>query len=462
MGRRPPGSELRRTGPPIRRPLLAARGGLPAVSAVLAGAGLPAGLAGAGQDTFIAPQSELFTNVTVIDGRGGPPRPSSSVLVWGGRIRDVGARGSVAAPEGTIVVDLSGSYLIPGFIDAHASPQTTRELRALLAAGITGVRDGATSLAAFEARGRGGFGEDPVPALYVGGPVLETGDAARGARLESETSAVAEVARQAADGAGFVSVASSVPPSWLVGIARAARRAEVPLWADRRDGGWLLALRAGSAVASPLVSGDSELLPESERGSFEALAAAGQVPGRIAWLERLEPQGPDVDRAVTALLSNDSALLPLLASVAPLDCPAETAACTPLSDDERAALQAAWPGAEALVRTFHGHGIRLLVGSDAPRTTPLGEGFHREMELLVEAGIPPLEVLGMATRNGAIALGQLHERGTIEIGKRADFLVLEANPVADIRNARRISLVVIDGRAWTPGPDGDWRRVRFN
>ena len=84
------------------------------------------------------------------------------------------------------------------------------------------------------------------------------------------------------------------------------------------------------------------------------------------------------------------------------------------------------------------------------------------MQLLVEAGIPPLEVLGMATRNGAIELGQLHERGTIEIGKRADFLVLEANPVADIRNARRISLVVIDGRAWAVGPDGAWRRVRFN
>ncbi|MXW66211.1 MAG: amidohydrolase family protein [Gemmatimonadales bacterium] len=448
--------ELRPAGNPGSRPLVA-------VSAILAGAVVPGGLAGAGQDTFIAPQSELFTNVTVIDGRGGPPRPSSSVLVWGGRIQDIGARGSVAAPQGTVVVDLSGSYLIPGFIDAHASPQTTEELRALLAAGITGVRDGATSLAAFEERGRGGFGDDPVPAVYVGGPVLDAGSASSGAALESEAAAVAEVARQAADGAGFVSVASGVPPSWLVGIARAARRAEVPLWADRRDGGWLLALRAGSDVAGPLVSGDVELLPESERGPFEALAEAGQVPAQIAWLERLEPQGPDVDRAVNALLSNDSALLPMLASAsASLDCPAAAATCAPLSNDERRALEAVWPKAQALVRTFHGHGVRLLVGSDAPRTTAWGEGFHGEMQLLVEAGIPPLEVLGMATRNGAIELGQLHERGTIEIGKRADFLVLEANPAADIRNARRISFVVIDGDAWTFDREGNWRRVRFN
>ncbi len=450
------GSELPRAGSPRRPPLLA-------VCAILTGALDPAGVVGAGQDAFITPQSELFTNVTVIDGRGGPPRPSSAVLVWGGRIRDIGAQGSVAAPEGTVVVDLSGSYLIPGFIDAHASPQTTEELRALLAAGITGVRDGATSPAAFEQRGRGGFGEDPVPAVYVGGPILDAGSAPRGVALESETAAVAEVERQAADGAGFVSVASGVPPSWLVGIARAARRAEVPLWADRRDGGWLLALRAGSTVASPLISGDSELLPESARASLEALAEAGQVPIQIAWLERLEPQGPDVDRAVTALLSNDSALLPLLASAsASRDCPADAATCAPLSNDERSALQAIWPKAEALVQTFHGHGVRLLVGSDAPRTTPWGEGFHSEMRLLVEAGIPPLEVLGMATRNGAIALGQLHERGTIEIGKRADFLVLEANPAADIRNARRISFVVIDGDAWAFDREGHWRRVRFN
>jgi len=456
MDHRRTGSDLRRSRTPGRRRLLA-------VSAILAGAVLPGGLAGAGQDTFITPQSELFTNVTVIDGRGGPPRPSSAVLVWGGRIRDIGAQGFVAAPQGTVVVDLSGSYLMPGFIDAHASPQTTEELRALLAAGITGVRDGATSLAVFEERGRGGFGDDPVPAVYVGGPVLDAGSATPGVALESEAAALAEVARQAADGAGFVSVASGVPPSWLVGIARAARRAEVPLWADRRAGGWLLALRAGSAVAGPLVSSDAELLPDSERGAFEALLEAGQVPAQIPWLERLEPQGPDVDRAVTALLSNDSALLPMLASAfASLDCPAAAITCAPLSNDERRALEAVWPKAEALVRTFHGQGVRLLVGSDAPRTTPWGEGFHREMQLLAEAGIPPLEILGMATRNGAIELGQLHERGTIEIGKRADFLVLEANPAADIRNARRISFVVIDGDAWTFDQEGNWRRVRFN
>ena len=424
---------------------------------------LPAEAAGVVQELFPGLRSELFVNVTVIDGRGGPPRPSSAVLVTGGRIRGVGTQGSMVVPEGSMVVDLSGSYLLPGFIDVQVSPRTTEDLHALVSFGITGVRDGAVPLDLFQARGRGGFGEDPAPSVHIGGPVLDAGDEVSGVRLQSEAAAIQEVERQARDGADFISVSPNVPAAWLVGITRAARRVDLPVWADRRGDGWLLALRAGAAVASPLVSGDPELLPENQRVGFEALAARGDARTDAAWLERLESHGPEVDRAVTAILSNDATLAPLLASAAaPLDCTPDTAACASVSEAERARLRAAWPRAQALVRTLHGHGVRMLVGSDAPRTTDWGSGFHREMQLLVEAGIPELEVIGMATRNAAIALGQLHQRGTIELGKRADFLVLEANPLADIRNASRISLVVIGGRAWSLGSDGRWERVRFN
>ena len=434
-----------------------------AAATLIGGAVWPGEAEGVTQDPFPGIRAELFVNATVIDGRGGAPRPSSSVLVWGGRIQGVGTEGSLRVPEGTVVVDLSGSYLIPGFIDVHASPRTAADLSALLAHGITGVRDGALPLDVFEARGRGAFGEDPSPAVYLGGPMLDAGSAARGVALESEAAAITEIERQAGGGAEFISISPNVPAEWLVGIMRGARRAEVPVWADRRGAGWLLALRAGAAVASPLVSGDPELLPEAERDAFETLAAEGGTQATTAWLERLESDGAEVDRAVTALLSNDATLAPLLASTAaPLDCTPEAAACPPATEAERARLRAAWPKAQTLVHTLHDHGVRMLVGSDAPRTTEWGRGFHREMRLLAGAGIPEIDVLGMATRNAAIALGVLHERGTIELGKRADFLVLEANPLADIRNAGRISLVVLGGRAWSLGPDGVWERVRFN
>jgi imidazolonepropionase-like amidohydrolase len=79
-----------------------------------------------------------------------------------------------------------------------------------------------------------------------------------------------------------------------------------------------------------------------------------------------------------------------------------------------------------------------------------GASLHRELELLVSAGIPSLEVLRMATRNGARSLGIESEVGTIAVGKMADLVVLTADPVADIRNTRRIAWVMQGGNLARP------------
>ncbi len=424
--------------------------------------GLTVGPVSAQDRQFLTTQSELFINVTVIDGRGGAPRLRSAVLVWGGRIQGVGSRGQMTIPQGTTVVDLDGAFMVPGFIDAHASPRTPDDLRAMLAAGITGVREGAMSREVFEERGRGSFADEPSPLVYIGGPLLDGAGAVIGVPLDSEEAAIEEVGNQINGDAAFVSLSPSVPADWIVAIARAARRQDTPLWIDRSDG-WLLSLRAGADVASRLISGDPDMLPEGERDAYQAAVASGAVRTYAPWLERIDPEGPEVERAVSALLSRDATVVPLLASAeAPFGCATRDAECEAVSEAERAALRSAWPKAAALVRALHREGVRLLVGSDAPATTAWGAGFHREMQLLVDAGIPALEVLSMATRNAAIALGQLHERGTLEPGKRADFLILDGDPVADIRNARRISLLAIGGRPWRLDRDGRWERVRFD
>ncbi len=402
---------------------------------------------------FFIGTSHLLTNVTVIDGRGGPPRPESAVLIWGGKVQAVGSRGQIVVPQGTTVVDLGGSFIVPGFVDAHASPRTLEDVRAMLAGGVTAVRESALPVAVYEERGRSVPYADPAPKIFAGAPAL-------GVELGSEEAAVAEVERQLSDGAPFITLAASLPAEWLVAVIRSARRGGAPVWADRGDTGWLLALRAGAAVVSRLISGDPELLPEAERAGYSALAPG---PTRAPWLERLAPRGTEVDRAVSAILAGDAPLVPLLAAVeAPLGCVTGNERCaTRPSAEDLEALRASWPAAEALVLAMRAEGIRMLVGSDAPTSTPVGSGFHREMELLVQAGIPALEVLSMATRDGAIALGQLHEFGTIEVGKRADLLVLDGDPVADIRNARKVGLVFLGGDPWRLGPDGRWEAVRF-
>jgi imidazolonepropionase-like amidohydrolase len=105
-----------------------------------------------------------------------------------------------------------------------------------------------------------------------------------------------------------------------------------------------------------------------------------------------------------------------------------------------------------IVRVFHERGVLITAGTDLlnPWMTP-GVAFHRELELLVAAGIPALDVLSIATRNGAQALGILDETGTIKAGKRADFIVLRGDPLAAIANSRLIETVYMGGVSHSPG-----------
>jgi imidazolonepropionase-like amidohydrolase len=99
------------------------------------------------------------------------------------------------------------------------------------------------------------------------------------------------------------------------------------------------------------------------------------------------------------------------------------------------------------VGMLHRHGVPMVLGTDTgnPYVFP-GYSVHREMELLVRAGLTPMEALEAATRRAAEMIGAEREFGTIERGKRADLLILGANPVVDIRNTRSVEMVIIDGR----------------
>jgi imidazolonepropionase-like amidohydrolase len=119
----------------------------------------------------------------------------------------------------------------------------------------------------------------------------------------------------------------------------------------------------------------------------------------------------------------------------------------------------AWPKMQALIRAYHRGGVLLTAGSDEPNSWIVpGPSLHTEMELLVEAGLSPMTVLTMATRNGAESMGLLKETGTIDVGKRADLVLLDRDPTADIRNTRSISLVVQHGEVVTRSSDA--RRIR--
>jgi imidazolonepropionase-like amidohydrolase len=99
------------------------------------------------------------------------------------------------------------------------------------------------------------------------------------------------------------------------------------------------------------------------------------------------------------------------------------------------------PVAQENLKKLHEAGGVVVAGTDQS----LGPALHRELELLVEGGIPPLDVIGIATRNGALFLGKERDLGTLEEGKLADIVLLDANPAEDIDNLKKIHAVVKGG-----------------
>jgi imidazolonepropionase-like amidohydrolase len=106
-----------------------------------------------------------------------------------------------------------------------------------------------------------------------------------------------------------------------------------------------------------------------------------------------------------------------------------------------------WTKVLQLTKMMHESGVKILSGSDLPNFGLVpGESLHHELELLVEAGISPRDVIKIATRNGAEALDLINQTGTIEPGKQADILILSANPAEDIENTNRIDSVISNGK----------------
>jgi imidazolonepropionase-like amidohydrolase len=114
---------------------------------------------------------------------------------------------------------------------------------------------------------------------------------------------------------------------------------------------------------------------------------------------------------------------------------------------EEPQYQYLWPKILQLTKMLYDNGVTILSGSDIPNFELVpGASLHHELEILVEAGIPPLEVIKIATRNGAQALGIEEDVGTIELGKQADMIILSDNPLNDISNTKKIEAVINDGQ----------------
>jgi imidazolonepropionase-like amidohydrolase len=182
------------------------------------------------------------------------------------------------------------------------------------------------------------------------------------------------------------------------------------------------------------------LVPSDKREMF---LKVGVPWNHLLWLDLVNLDGPEIDDMINALVQNKVAVDPTLVIF--------DAMYSQDNDGEEInsnrQFMKLWPKALQLVKMLYDRDVLIMAGSDIPNFGLVpGISLHHEMELLADAGIPPLEVIKIGTKNGAEALGILNDVGTIEDGKQADMIILNANPISNIRNIGVIDGVIEDGQ----------------
>ncbi len=432
------------------------------------------------------PGGLALVGVSVIDGYGGAPAPGQTVVVCNGRIAALGPEGEVDVPRGANRAELRGRFVLPGFVDTHAHvtvleptgdglayrpDASAQALKVLLAFGVTTVRNPAAPTdEGVSLREAVAAGEILGPRILTAGAALDRSQSLYGPFVATPTpeEARAEVAGQAAAGVDMVKLYAALEPDVVAAAVEAADEHGLPVVGHLQRTSWSEAVRLGVTRLTHAASWSVDALPPAVRLSYR-----GTMKDRIRWLESIDLEGEEVGELLARLVEHDVTLDPTLvvlhskffgdqaryrehpeAHLAPEVLRATWAEhnfVTDWTDEDFGSARAAWPRVLELVRRYHEAGIPLSVGSDFsnPWIVP-GVSFHEELGLLVEAGIAPLDVLRMATLNGARALGLEDEIGTVEVGKRADLVVLARDPSRQIWNSRALELVVAGGRVLSP------------
>ena len=461
--------------------------------ALFVAAGAPAGAAVTRVDHGI-----ILDNVSVIDTTTGRSTAHRAVVIDDGRIAAITSAGSVVAGGSARHVDGRGKFVVPGYLDMHAHPlgsgDDAAKLDLMLANGITGFRQMSGDAATLARRHAGPITTADQPTLLaMPGEILTRANAA------SPAAAVAEIDRQQQAGADFIKVIDVSPPTFAAVMDEATRlhlpvAGHLPAGVDVHDAAargmrsiehlgpqdtLLLscssdeaALRADAAanasnrptlggptppavvariLANPLAFADAATLTRLARvvatfdvGKCRTLAA--EFRQHRTW------QVPTLIRLRTMERGDDPAYVndPNLRYVAPASralwnsvAQQFTARTTP---EARATLTALFALQLRVVKLFDAAGVPMLAGSDLGGGWEVaGFDLHQEFDLLAAAGLTPLRILQMTTRDGAAFLGR-DDLGRVAAGKVADLVVLDGNPLASTANLHRIFAVVHDGK----------------
>ncbi len=433
------------------------------------------------------PGNLAITHVNVIDMTGAPVRPDMTVVIDGDRISAVGGAKRIAVPEGAKVVDGSGKYLIPGLWDMHVHvhwpgwPESMYPL--LVASGITGARDMWGDLSVVEAN-QAAIAEGRVvgPRFIASGNIVDGSPTCRG----SVCVANADEARAAVDslaeaGAGFIKVNSGLSREALLAIAEQASARGIAFAGhvpravrvtEASDAGQK-SIEHLTGIPAGCSTREDDVRAAWDQAYELQTTGAPEAGGRLQAAQEFEMSTYDKERCgelARRFTTNRTWVVPTLFRVSSHGNLSEimndprlkyippelrdqwdrrTNSLLSRTEEEWARERRAFARRLEIVGDLNEAGALILAGTDTPSYRYPGFSLHDELELLVEAGLTPLEALQAATLNAAVFLEATDSLGTIEVGKAADLVLLDANPLADIRNTQRILAVILRGEVYS-------------
>lgn len=429
-----------------------------------------------------------LTHVTVIDTAGGPLKPDMTVVIQGNRIVEVAKTNEVRVPKNAKTVNATGKFLIPGLWDMHVHWYEQNYLQLFIANGVTGTRQMYGVPMFQQWRKQIEVGELLGPHILIPSPIV---DGPKPVWPGSIVVANASEGRQAVirvkqAGADFVKVYSRLPRDAYFAIADESKKQGVPFEGHVPDSVTLEeASDAGQKTVEHLTgvlaacsTHEEELLKSAQEATAAINSGQSSTPRfsgpefRARETLALETYSPQKADAVFGQLRKNHTwqcpTLTVLRSMAYSEDPSYSSdprlkyiprdivsSWNPKADqflknktDEDWAISRKLFSKDLeLVGAMERAGVDILAGTDTlnPYCLP-GFSLHDELGLLVQAGLTPQQALQAATLNPARFMGRENDLGTVSAGKIADLVLLDASPIEDIGNTRKISAVVFGGK----------------
>ena len=418
----------------------------------------------------LPPDGTAVVGATLIDGSGGAPLANSVVVVRHGHIESVGTRSDFTLPPRTVEIDATGRWIIPGLIDSHAHVARWA-LPRYLAWGVTTVRDLHGTLDAALLLRRGVNGRRIAgPRIYSAGAMIDGSPPAYADALVATdgSSARKQVDRLVSAGADLITVSTRIDPVLLRAVLDEATAFDLPVTghlgltdAVTAAGQGIAAIEHLSGVPEAAAADTSALFAAHRKGFF-----AGWTAFEKSWATL---DSASLARVAQAIVAKKVALIPTLVvheTFSHLDDPSvlqdTMLRFVPEAEQHRwdvpgMIARAGWgkadfqsfrrgrPSQDRFLRLFAAAGGTIAAGTDASNQLLVpGYSMHREMQLLVAAGLSAHDALLAATRNGALVLG-VDSLGLIAPGKAADLVVLTRDPLSRIQSTLAIEQVMVRG-----------------